>query len=95
MEEKRNEAESREALFSKRQLMSSSRFWDRRDLLEALLDEKELYTKPSGIDLRFLYRLMQVQHTPTKMGVETLWRQKGNKISIAHQTSPLTASLLN
>lgn len=44
MEEKRNEAESREALFSKRQLMSSSRFGDRRDLLEALLDEKELYT---------------------------------------------------
>ena len=44
MEEKRNEAESREALFSKRQLMSSSRFWDRRDLLEDLLDEKELYT---------------------------------------------------
>ena len=44
MEEKRNEAESREALFAKRQLMSSSRFWDRRDLLEALLDEKELYT---------------------------------------------------
>ncbi len=44
MEEKRNEAESREALFSKGQLMSSSRFLDRRDLLEALLDEKELYT---------------------------------------------------
>ena len=44
MEGRRNEAESREALFSKRQLMSSSRFWDRRDLLEALLDEKELYT---------------------------------------------------
>ncbi len=44
MEENRNEAESKEALFSKGQLMSSSRFWDRRDLLEALLDEKELYT---------------------------------------------------
>jgi hypothetical protein len=44
MEENRNEAESKEALFSKGQLMSSKRFLDRRDLLEALLDEKEVYT---------------------------------------------------
>lgn len=37
-------AEEAEHSFSKEQLLSSKRFKDRRDLVEALLDDGELYT---------------------------------------------------
>ena len=41
---KQKKATTPEPVFSKEQLLASNRFQDRRDLLEALLDEKKTYT---------------------------------------------------
>ena len=41
---KQKKAITPEPAFSKEQLLASNRFQDRRDLLEALLDEKKTYT---------------------------------------------------
>ena len=41
---KQKKATTPEPVFSKEQLLASNRFQDRRDLLEALLDEQKSYT---------------------------------------------------
>lgn len=51
----KSEADSSEKLFEKEQLIASERFWDKRDLLSALLRENKLYSVSQAEEMINIY----------------------------------------